>query len=131
MFSDLLCQDNQTCSTPLQPGVYGGEKTVEYIIQSDFPHWFEELFGSGTWRVEFEAHDENQVLTCFYLEVEIEITNPKYDELQPNITNHILSTTESYTMLSTTPSIGSLSVVDSSLIFVFMLIVNFATLVLH
>ena len=100
-FSDLLCQDNQTCSTPLQPGVYGGEIPMKYFIP-DLPDFWAELMNLAlpdTWEFRYLVHYEGSIHSCFYADIEIQSV---YHPLKPNITTTTTTRTTTTTPNSST-----------------------------
>ena len=129
-FSDLLCQDNQTCSTPLQPGVYGGEIPMKYFIP-ELPDFVAEVVIPptlpDTWEFRYLVHYEGSIHSCFYADIEIQ--EPVYDQLAPNITTAKLepNITLAYATTTTTTPNSSTAIGATSL----MMFYTFSLLLVH
>ena len=129
-FSDLLCQDNQTCSTPIQPGVYGGEIPMKYFIP-ELPDFVAEVVIPptlpDTWEFRYLVHYEGSIHSCFYADIEIQ--EPVYDQLAPNITTAKLepNITLAYATTTTTTPNSSTAIGATSL----MMFYTFSLLLVH
>lgn len=75
-FSDFLCPDfvpeGQSCSTPLNPGSYGGQPLFEAVIP-DIPDIIADLIGSGTYYAgAIITNPDGSEFTCTYLRIQVE-----------------------------------------------------------
>ena len=74
-FSDFLCPahvpEGQTCATPLNPGVYGGEPAIEVEVPA-IPDILAELIGAGTYYAAASINNpDGSQMTCIYVRVEV------------------------------------------------------------
>lgn len=75
-FSDFLCPDfvpdGQSCTTPLNPGAYGGQPLFEAVIP-DIPDIIADLIGSGTYYAgAIITNPDGSEFTCTYLRIQVE-----------------------------------------------------------
>jgi len=73
--AEFLCPDyfpeGQTCTLPLNPGMYGGEPLT--VTFGDLPDLIVDLLASGTYEAKVHAYlADGTEMTCIYLRAELE-----------------------------------------------------------
>ena len=74
-FSDFLCPahvpEGQSCATPLNPGVYGGDPPIELVLP-EIPDVIVDLVGAGPYSAEAKVLlPDGSEMTCIYIHVQL------------------------------------------------------------
>ena len=74
-FSDFLCPshvpEGQSCATPLNPGMYGGDPPIELVLP-EIPEIIVDLVGAGPYSAEAKVLlPDGSEMTCIYLHIQL------------------------------------------------------------